>query len=146
MQNIGFYPTHGWKAILSNAPVEGKFVDNSNHEFNATLKMNVTPGEFNKTIQRALELSKYIKYDIDEYNCTDFALDVFNTTRLANPVLIPKYDIPGGMTSNGTNTPQGLFSKIKGMQQAGVEQQNINIPGFKVFVASSDGPCNQKCF
>ncbi|MFL5811220.1 MAG: hypothetical protein ACJ749_16990, partial [Flavisolibacter sp.] len=33
-QNIGFYPKSGWKTILTNAPMDGKLVDNSEHEFN----------------------------------------------------------------------------------------------------------------
>ena len=142
MQNIGFYPSEGWKTILTTAPVEGKFVDNGEHEFNASLKMNLTPQDFKKTLDEIAYLAGTVKYDIDEFNCTDFALDVFNRTRVSNPLEISRYDIPGGTAISGSNTPQGLFNKLKGMQDQGIEADNINIPGYKGFVASSDGPCN----
>lgn len=142
MQNIGFYPMTGWKTLLTTAPVEGKFVDNSEHEFNASLKMSLTPEDLKKTLDEMTYLSGVVKYDIDEFNCTDFALDVFNASRISNPLEIPKYDIPGGTAVNGTNTPQGLFNELKSMQASGVEAENITIPGFKGFVADSNGPCN----
>ena len=142
MQNIGFYPESDWKTLLTTAPVPGKFVDNGQHEFNASLSMNLTPEEFTKTLNEIAYLSSSVKYDIDEFNCTDFALDVFNTTRISNPLEIPKYDIPGGTAPNGTNTPQGLYNELKVMQAQGMESNNINIPGYKGYVAASDGPCN----
>jgi hypothetical protein len=90
---------------------------------------------------RISSLSRYIKYDIDDYNCTDFALEVFNYTRPADPIEIPRYDLPGGMAPNGSNTPQGLYHRIKGMQ-SGAEKSNINIRGVKGYAGNSDGPCN----
>ena len=53
-----------------------------------------------------------------------------------------KYDIPGGTAPNGSNTPEGLYNELKSMQAQGVESNNIDISGYKGFVASSDGPCN----
>lgn len=142
MQNIGFYPLTGWKTILTTAPIDGKFVDNGEHEFNASLKMNLTPEELRKALDEINYLSGFVKYDIDDFNCTDFALEVFNSARISNPLEIPKYDIPGGMAPDGTNTPQGLYNKLKSMQQSGIESENITIPGVKGFVADSNGPCN----
>jgi hypothetical protein len=141
VQNIGFYPGQGWKTLLTNAPVPGKFVDNAQHEYNASLKMGLSPEDFRSTVDHMLELSKHIKYDIDEYNCTDFALDVFNTRRISNQLVIPRYDIPGGLTANGTNTPQGLYNKLVSMQQAGAESPNITIPREKRYAGASNGPC-----
>lgn len=142
MQNIGFYPVEGWKTLLTTAPVEGKFVDNSEHEYNASFKMNLTPGDLQKTLDNMVYLSRFVKYDIDEFNCTDFALNVFNTTRISNALEIPKYHIPGGTAINGTNTPQGLYKQLQSMQQQGIESNNITIPGAKAFVADATGPCN----
>ncbi len=141
-QNIGFYPLEGWKTLLTTAPVAGKFVDNSEHEYNASLKMNLTAEELKKALDEIVYLSSFVKYDIDEFNCTDFALDVFNTNRVSNPLEIPKYDIPGGTAINGTNTPQGLYNQLKSMQPQGIESSNITIPGDKRFVADGSGPCN----
>jgi hypothetical protein len=142
MQNIGFYPLQGWKTMLTPAPITGKFVDNSQHEFNAGLKMNLTPEQLKNVIIEISYLARFVKYDIDDYNCTDFALEVFNSARISNPIEIPKYNLPGGMAPNGSSTPQGLFNKLKSMQQAGIESGNITIPGVKGWVGQSDGPCN----
>jgi hypothetical protein len=141
-QNLGFYPEEGWKTLLTTAPVKGKFVDNAFHEFNASLKRDISPAQLKDVLIKIENLSKFVKYDIDEYNCTDFALEVFNSVPFSKPLEIPKFNIPGGMAPNGTNTPQGLYQKLKSMRQAGEEYNNITIPGVKGFVSDSNGPCN----
>lgn len=142
MQNIGFYPEQGWKVAFTNAPVPGKFVDNSNHEYNASLLLNISPDQLHRALDEIRYLAGKVLYDIDEYNCTDFALDVINCVR-AYKLDIPRYDIPGGITAGGTATPQGLFHKLAAMKKAeGPEAGNISLPGVKGFVANSNGPCN----
>ena len=142
-QNIGFYPIKGWKNALTTAPTDGKFVDNYGHEFNASLTMELTPEKFQHTLTYIQYLANFRKYDIDEYNCTDFALEVFNYQRGGNQLTIPMYDIPGGTAINGTATPQGLYQKLTAMKQLGnADSKNITIPGVKGFAGSSNGPCN----
>jgi hypothetical protein len=142
-QNIGFYPIKAWKNALTTAPEEGKFVNNEKHEFNASLSMTLTPDQLKSTLIHMQYLANFIKYDIDDYNCTDFALEVFNYKRGGNQLSIPMYDIPGGTAPYGTATPQGLYQKIKKMAtQAGAESTNIMIPGVKGFAGGSNGPCN----
>jgi hypothetical protein len=142
VQNIGFYPSEGWKVSISNAPVDGKFADNGGHEMNAALLMNLTPEKLNSAITEIKNLAKFIKYDIDEYNCTDFALDVFNKVR-SEPLEIPLYQIPGGITAAGTRTPQGLYNKLKSMKASNhPEAGNITVVGYKGWVAYSSGKCN----
>ena len=142
-QYFGFYPEAGWKTIASTAPVKGKFADNQGHEFNASLTMNITPDKFRSALNKIAYLSRFIQYDIDEYNCTDFALEVFNSVRAGNYLEIPMYDIPGGTAINGTATPQGLYQKLVSMSSsAGSESKNITIPGVMGFAGNSNGPCN----
>jgi hypothetical protein len=142
IQNIGFYPKDGLKTIATNAPIDGKFVDNGSHEFNASLKMNLSSENLNSTLTEILYLATFIKYDIDNYNCTDFALDVFNKTRV-NKLEIPLYDIPGNYPSTGTRMPQGLYNKLKQMKDGkDPEAVNITIGIEKGWVATSTGPCN----
>lgn len=142
MQNIGFYPKSGWKTILTNAPIAGKFVDNSEHEFNASFSMSLSPEQLRSTLTEILYLSNFIQYDIDNYNCTDFALNVFNKTR-TNKLLIDLYDIPGNYPSSGTRTPQGLYNRLKLMKDTNhPEASNITLSNFKCWVALSTGPCN----
>lgn len=141
VQNIGFYPNQPWKVTLTPAPIEGKFADNGGHEFNAGLQMEVTPAQLQSVLTKIRYLARFVKYDIDEYNCTDFALDVFNEVR-PRKLSVPLCDIPGGLTAAGTSTPQGLYSLLKTMKQTNdPEAANINIPGVKGYVANSSGLC-----
>lgn len=140
MQNIGFYPQENWKNILDANPVDAKLVDDGGHEFNASLRMDVNLNQFSSALGKIKELST-MKYDMDEFNCTDFALEVFNYIR--TPLTIPQYAIPGGIGTNASNTPQGLFVKLRDMKNNGdPEAGNIKLPGVKGWVAGSNGPCN----
>jgi hypothetical protein len=139
-QYIGFYPSIEWKTIVYT-PVEGKFVDNSNHEFNASLKRDVNPSQLQVAINKIQELSKTAKYDVDDYNCTDFSLDVFNSVPNVSPLVIPKFSIPLGGFHHTTSTPQGVYIKLKAMKEAGVEGANINIPASKAYVEQGSGAC-----
>lgn len=142
-QNIGFYPEQGWKTVLTPAPIDGKFADNDGHEFNASMSMELTPEQLKSTLIHIEYLANFIKYDIDDYNCTDFALEVFNYKRGGNHLTIPMFNIPGGMAPNGTTTPQGLYQRLKAMRdQGGNESNNIIIPGVKGYAGTSKGLCN----
>lgn len=138
-QNIGFYPVGSWKMLL-NEPVQSKILDNGEHEFNASLTMNITPEQLDNTINHMTGLANH-PYDLDDYNCTDFALEVFNQSRIANPIQIQRGPIPGGGAAY-TSTPGALYNKLSIMQHSGIESANINLPSTKAFVADSNGPCN----
>ncbi len=118
------------------------FVDNSDHEYNAGIKMELTPDQLKSTLNQMSKLASRVKYDIDEYNCTDFALDVFNYSRPANPLEIPKYHLTASTAPDGSNTPQGLYKKLVQMQGVSVESPNITIPRVKQWAAKSNVPCN----
>lgn len=143
-QHIGFYPVSGWKTVISPAPSRAKFVNNGGHEYNASLSISLRPAQLRNAIIRMQYLARFVRYDIDDYNCTDWALDIFNNTVTPNQGLtIPKFDIPGGESPNGTNTPQGLYIKLQQMQQAGGSQAlGVNISGNGVYASDSKGPCN----
>ena len=141
-QNIGFYPATRWKT-LTTLPVTGKFVDNGEHEFNASIKMNLTADNFKSTLSYILFLSTFIKYDIDDNNCTNFALDVFNYKRGSDPLVIEKQHVPGGLSQNGSSTPQAIYHRLeqmKGMSSA--ISDNISLPGIKSYAGKSSGACN----
>lgn len=143
VQNIGFYPENLVKTLSTTAPVPGTFADDRHHEFNASIKMQLTPTQLNAVIAQMSQVSKRAKYDIDEYNCTDFALEIFNFVNAGNALEIPKIDIPGTMNSYGSNTPQGVYLKLSELKRAnGLEAGNITIPGEEGFVGNSHGACN----
>lgn len=139
-QNIGFYPKAGWKTILTNAPMDSKFVNNSDHEFNCGFKINITPAQL-KSALIEMQRSKNYKYDIDNYNCTDWALDVFNAA--GGNLQIPLYDIPGNYPSTGTRMPNGVYNKLLEMKRANDPRAGgIEMEFAKGFSGTSTGPCN----
>lgn len=139
-QNIGFYPKAGWKSILTSAPIDGKFVNNSQHEFNCGFKINITPAQLQAAIMEMLR-TRSNKYDIDNYNCTDWAMDVFNAA--GGNFQIPLYDIPGNTMSLGTRTPNGIYNKLQEMKrQNDPRAAGITIGIAKGYAGNSTGPCN----
>lgn len=142
-QNIGFYPASPFKTLLTTAPIDGVFADNQHHEFNASIKMDITAEQLKIVINQIKRIARSPKYDIDDYNCTDFALSVFNSVRGTNILEIPKLDIPETMNPYGSNTPQGVYLKLKEMKSKNsTEANNITIPGVKGYVGKSHGSCN----
>jgi hypothetical protein len=138
--NIGFYPQSGYKAS-TYSPTSGKLVDNAKHEFNASLKMGLTSAQLSSTLTRMLQLSN-LNYDVDEYNCTDWALDIFNRTR-TNKLEIPLYGIPGSPLTQHTSTPQGLYHKLqRKVNMNDPEKGNITIGIYKGYAGGTTGPCN----
>lgn len=141
-QIFGWYPSQSWEAVTTTAPIPGKFVDDGEHEYNASFKVNLSPQQLQDAITEVSYLARFIQYDIDEYNCTDFALQVFNTVRSPTQQLeIPMYDIPGGQAPYGTATPNGVYQKLEEMKAAGgADGNNITIPVIG-WVGDSKGPC-----
>ncbi len=136
-QNLGFYPTTGWKTPAG--PTTSKMLDNAGHEFNAELTITVSAEQFQNALTKMQEFG-IRQYDLATFNCTDFALAVFNA---ANPeqLSVPQYTIPGN--SQSSNTPQGLYNEILLVQQTGNQAfGNPTIPGVAGFVGASHGPCN----
>ncbi|NTS41946.1 hypothetical protein HRG84_13600 [Flavisolibacter sp. BT320] len=139
-QNIGFYPKSGYKA-MTYAPTAGKLVDNAKHEFNASLFMNITPAQLATVLVRMQQLSN-INYDVDSYNCADWALDIFNSVR-TNKLDIPMYGIPDSPMTQGSRTPQGIYHKLQQMMASThPEKGNITIGIIKGYAGGSNGPCN----
>ena len=141
-QSFGFYPVSGWKTTFTPAPINGKFVDNGGHEFNASIKRDLSTAQLQNIITHMQYLANFIKYDIDEYNCTDWALELFNRVR-SDQIKIPMYDLPGAQAPFGTSTPQGLYQKLQSMKQmGGVDANKITMGIIKGWVGGSTGPCN----
>ncbi len=137
-QHIGFYPKSAWKLTLTDAPVPGKFVDNGGHEFNASYEVAISPVNLRSAITRMQQLQS-LQYDIDNYNCTDWALLIWKATVHSSLQLeIPQFQVPGSFVP-GTSTPQGLYVKIKELNDAGVAGTSLPVIGWG---GKSTGPCN----
>ncbi len=136
-QNVGFYPVTGWKS-LSNINVGGKIVDNAGHEFNASLSTFISSTQFQAELKE-IQAVEGRDYEITTWNCTDFALDIFNAGS-SNPLTIPQYCIPG--TYQYTNTLQALYVTIQRLQLADNDSFGATeIPGVSGWVGDSHGSC-----
>jgi len=136
-QSFGFYPSNG---ILSTSmlPVSSKIVDDghNNHEYNASILMNVSQIDFNAVKNLALAHANAMQYDLSDFNCTDFGLQCFNIAR-AVPISIDP--LPGWGIIN--NTPNMLYIKLDYMKYTNApEAANIQIGVFNA--PTSYGACN----
>lgn len=136
-QNIGFYPNTAWKTV-GGGDIGSKLADDAGHEYNARYTISVTPAQLQAALNMVQTLSTH-DYNISSYNCTDFALAVFNAG--GGNLTIPKYQIPGYANgTTGSNTPQGLYNQLNDMGGAG--NAGVNIVGSKGYGSISHGPCN----
>lgn len=136
-QEFGFYPTSSYKLItLENPTIGSKVVDDGGHEYQARYTISVTPAQFQAAIN-AVNAARD-SYNVGLYNCTDFALDVFNAAGAG--FSIPRHSIPGFEVDGGSNTPQGLYEKINQMKNNGTA--GTTTTNNKEYAGSSKGPCN----
>jgi len=129
-QVIGFAPQKPMQAMFGPNAVASKIVDNGGHKYNASLTMNISPAQLMTAISKILFLSATMQYDIAKYNCVDFALQVINTIRDVNPLIIPRYPIPGQDDITKSNTPQGLYKLLQQKKNSNdAEAKNIVVGG-----------------
>lgn len=120
-ETFGFYPESAVKAS-SQFPVKSMVVDNQNHDYHASLSMNVNANQFTAMMNMAVTQAKN-KYDMTGYNCTTYALSVFNQGR-ATALYVP--DTMGSLTGrNYGKTPNGLYEIISNMQANSVSGANV---------------------
>lgn len=113
-------------------------VGGSGHEYNASILMNnLSQLDFNTVKNLALNYANSLLYDINDFNCSDYALDCFNSIR-TSPLVIPNTVFP--LKDYGT-TPNGIYKKLNEMKNNN-DPEAANI-GIGVFTAlTSHGPCN----
>ena len=120
-QTFGFYPKNHIKASFQ-VPVKSMVIDNGEHNYHASLVMTVNANQFAAMMDEAINAAKN-DYDMTRYNCTNFALDVFNKGRLA-PLYIP--DVIGSITKrNYGKTPNVVYVAIKNMRANGTAGASV---------------------
>ncbi len=108
------------------------------HEFNAKIIMNLTQAQFDLLKQNAI--SKSLKrYSLIYNNCTDYALDLFNSVRAtpiaSEPIIVPIYNVI-------YSSPPGLYNTLNTLKsQGGSESQNIEVNVlFKPMISHGECP------
>jgi hypothetical protein len=137
-QVIGFTATKPFQAMISPGAVPSKIVDNQGHKYNASLRMNITPAQLSTEISTIETLSSS-QYDIINYNCVNFSVQVLNAIRLTNPLVVPLMQIPGATPLS--STPEGLYVLLSRMKEGGPEALNI-LTDEILWSGSSHGACN----
>lgn len=127
-QSFGFYPESANKAALQIS-VKSQIVNDGalNHEYHASIEMNnLTELDFNTMMNLAISL-RPILYSMDTFNCTDYALSIFNSIRdSSNSISVPDWiggQFPFDQVNYGT-TPNGLYKKINQMKTSGDTNAN----------------------
>lgn len=99
----GFYPKKPVSCILFRK-TKSLLVNNSNREYDASVSRNLTKDQFTFIMLKAVELAKR-KYDINKYNCYNYAIEVFNSlpgemlpvSRIKFPFLLGRGGSPCGL-------------------------------------------------
>ncbi len=139
-QSIGFYPKKGEKSVTHIA-VNAQMVDDglSEHEYNAYMEINIQNEiDFNAILNLAKNYATSMHYDLDDFNCTDFAVDVINNGVSASDQ-IHVSDWIGSVTAiNYGTTPNGLYKYLlqrRNQSNSPIYFGNWNAP-------KSHGNCN----
>ena len=132
-QVIGFYPVSGTKSVF-DAPVTSQTVNDGGHEYNASITMNVSQADFNAAINQATTYSTNSKYDLNDFNCTNYAVNVYNSAT-TNDISVSDTNL-GGV--NYGCTPNGLYQKLQALKATGAS----NVTTGTANAAASKGACN----
>ena len=104
-----------------------------NHEINASITMDIDQYSLD-LIEANAKFWATKQYDLDNYNCANFAIDLFNLARPNNPINIPSFttSVYGPFVTSIITTidkfPQMLFATLKNMKNSNLpEAGNINI-------------------
>ncbi|MFZ4862908.1 hypothetical protein ACL9RF_12050 [Sphingobacterium sp. Mn56C] len=130
--SYGFYPRESSILVpLKYVVPSGMGEESSNDKRRSDISypVDITKATFDQIINTSIQNSSK-QYDLNSYNCTNYAVDVFNKTIPTHPI-----------QASGYSTPSNLYSKLKALSPNYPIQRNLkgwNNPGAPI---SSD-PCN----
>lgn len=131
-QVFGFYPKYTVKAATL-AGVTSAIKDDSEHEINASISLNVSSSNFDDLITYISNHSSD-DYNLTGYNCTDFALEAFNTM-LSTPITV------NPSAFNSGHTPSGLYLALNNLKAANGPLANSIFLGLD-HAPTGHGECN----
>lgn len=143
-QTFGFYPKDEMSSDGMTLPHPSAIKDNGGHELNARIMRTMSNEEFRAIKSKALSASTN-DYNLLQYNCTNFALELYNTG-LQKPIDTDILEVPylPPLTVAVRHSPQKLFQKLKQMKDTNdPEAKNILIDQSHSTMATiSKGECN----
>ena len=111
---LGFYPDEGiTPGIDPNSP--STLIDDSGHHFDVSITISINSTQMNSLIDF---ISSYeSNYNLNSYNCTDFAIDAASQCGLQLP------DTYGSWPFGGGSNPGDLGEDIRAMNSSNVNKQ-----------------------
>jgi hypothetical protein len=128
----GFYPRRPVSSIfLKNVRCE--LLDNGGREYNAAITKQLTKEEFSFIIEQAIVLAQR-KYNINKYNCYDYAVALFNSLPGIQPLPVSYVKFPFIFGRGGS--PCGLYRDLEKLKESGSTwADSIQIGCFKAPVS-----------
>lgn len=134
-QSFGFYPSI--QVLSLTLTSTGSIInDNGGHEYDASSLKTVTAGEFDNVMATAKYLAANTSYNLTSYNCTDYAIEVFNSA--SGKHLSVADWIASPLNYNYGRTPNGLYKLL--VQQKSYGDQSVQ--AYTSQAPPKSGPCN----
>lgn len=112
---FGFYPRRPASSLLFKN-VRSEILNNSNREYNISLSKKIDEEDFRLVIKTAVDLAKR-KYNINKYNCYDYAIEIFNSIAGLNKIPIRHIRFPFIFGKGGS--PCSLYADLAAMKNNG---------------------------
>jgi hypothetical protein len=139
-RSFGFYPdAQNFNTLLDQ--VNSVIKEDNSHEFNAKISMDLNESQFQYFMNYSYNLSILKnQYNIQSYNCVNYALDCFNSVRNS------AYKINADYVSitdlfNG-KTPSSLYRRLESMKNNNFNGEANNISIGTSSSSISSGQCN----
>lgn len=114
-QVFGFYPKRGLPVLFFKR-MKSVIKDNSKRFYDAAVSKTLTADEFDAVLQKARELAGYT-YHINQFNCYDYALQIFNVAAADDPLALRYVKFPFIFGKGGS--PVGVFQELKRLKSNG---------------------------
>lgn len=128
VRNLGFYPKNGVKPGTSVD--QSIFGDDSNTSYDVSIKFSVSGSEFMQVIH-SLNNQQVLNYDLDNFNCTNSAMDALNNINIHLPSTLSTDFLfhgndPADLGEDLRNLDIDKFNQANGNRQVTRSVSNFN--------------------
>jgi hypothetical protein len=110
-KTFGLYPQLPLLGLIYFGDLPGKISDDATHDFDISYSIRITEHQFGQLLTTIIAEGEKIKYNVQAFNCTDFAVRLLNSLRPEEPVVIYRdYLLNGAFL---LSTPGGLFNALQ---------------------------------
>lgn len=118
-QVFGFYPAVGILSVFNSA-IKSRIHDNSEHEYDAAITIDsLDEYSFNAAKYLASYLANGMMYDLNDFNCTDFAMEIFNKAMPLDDQLVVQDWHTNVLNINYGTTPNALYQELSSRGSGG---------------------------